>query len=99
MKRIISNPASEIPMKGLETFYGEFKSTRKEELLILQTALVNNDFGILSSMAHKWKGFCEPYGFGELAVMSDELESSAKNQDRVACQHLLDSIEEYLASK
>lgn len=93
------DPAAEIPLDGLEGFKEGFLLSRKEELISLQSALVEMDYLTMIKMAHKWKGFATPYGFGELSYLSVELEKAAEEKDLEACRSIIQHIEEYLDYK
>lgn len=94
--RKISDPSTEIPLEGLESFYDEFIATRKEELKLLQEALGEQNYKLLSEQAHKWKGFSAPYGFQELEVLAAKLEEEALKADFERCLVLLNNVKEYL---
>lgn len=64
--------------------------------MALKASLAANDFKALEDCGHKWKGFCNPYGFQELGEMAIEMEEAAENRSAVLCQSLLKRIEEYL---
>ena len=89
----------EKPLEGLESFYVEFLTNRENELRELQTALANSNFTAIAEIAHRWKGFCEPYGFGQLGNIAKELEVHAKASEAAPCQKILVSVSDYLAHK
>ena len=89
----------EKPLEGLESFYQEFLTNRLKEFQELQGALGSKDFKAIAEMAHKWKGFCEPYGFGQLGIIARELEEMAKANEAKKCSDLLGDVEHYLAHK
>lgn len=91
---------SEKPLPGLEPFFDEFLRDRTEECNgELSTALATSDFEAIRRLAHKWKGFCEPYGFGGLGQMAIRLEQQAAAQNMAECQKLFEQIQAYLATK
>lgn len=89
----------EKPLEGLESFYSEFLTNRELELQELQSALAAQNFTTIAEISHRWKGFCEPYGFGQLGKIAKELEEMAKLQDAKQCHGLLATVEDYLAHK
>ncbi len=97
--RKIQNPQSEIPLEGLEGFYQDFLTSRETELSELQSALSRADFAEVMSLAHKWKGFSAPYGFGHLGFLAAELEEAARDASLDLCQALAQEISDYLRSK
>ena len=97
--RKIQNLKSEIPLEGLEGFYPEFLSSREAELGDLKQALSGSDFTSIMALAHKWKGFSAPYGFGQLGLLAAELEEAARNNSLDQCKALTQEIAEYLTSK
>lgn len=94
--RKIKNPAAEIPLPGFEVFHQDFLSERKAELNLLRSALKASDFKALVQMGHKWKGFCAPYGFQELAELASNLEAAALESNESLCSDLLSDISAYL---
>ncbi len=90
---------SEVPWPGLERYYVEFLTTRREEVSTLKNFLAENNFKEIAQLAHRWKGFCTPYGFGKLAEYSTDLEVTALSSDHNQCAQLIDRIQGYLASK
>ena len=97
--RKIHNPKTEIPLAGLEVYYVEFLGSREAELSDLKQALCRNDFTSIMGLGHKWKGFCAPYGFGQLAHLAAELEEAARNNSLEGCNDLTQEIAEYLSFK
>lgn len=91
--------AYETPLPGLEAFHDEFLASRGQEMLELSDALKASDFAFIGKMAHKWKGFANPYGFGILGYIALELEESALEAKLDDCQLLINEARVYLASK
>lgn len=89
----------EKPLEGLESFYEEFLTSRKKELNELQSALNEKNYTFIAEVAHRWKGFCEPYGFGQLAKIARDIETYAKDNQADNCQQLLKQAEDYLNYK
>lgn len=89
----------EKPLEGLESFYDEFILNREAETIELEQHLTQNNFIALAKMAHKWKGFAAPYGFGHLATIAEELETAATHHDPLKSRELLISVKKYLAHK
>ncbi|HXH75507.1 MAG TPA: Hpt domain-containing protein [Bacteriovoracaceae bacterium] len=94
--RKLSDPTTEVPLPGLESYHDEFLASRKGELSVLKEAMKTKDFKVLSLMAHKWKGFSAPYGFQELERLSLSLEKCAEDEQNDQCNELLMKIEAYL---
>lgn len=67
------DPAKETPLVGLEQYYDEFRQSRLDDLDEMINALHVNDFKIVSGLAHKWRGYCAPYGFGLLAEIAEDI--------------------------
>ncbi len=93
------NFSSETPLPELEAFYSEFLQDRFADLAQLQASFATHDLMIVKEIAHRWKGFCEPYGFGRLGGIAAELEVHAKNGDDAACAPLIKAAATYLAEK
>ncbi len=97
--RKIRNPENEIPLAGFEVFHDEFLKSRREELIGLKAALAAGDFKALEDCGHKWKGFCNPYGFQELGEMAIEMEGAAKDRSNDSCFLIIKRIEDYLGKE
>ena len=97
--RTANDPASEFPLDGLESYYQEFRQTRIDELIIMNQALLNKDYKALKDLAHKWKGFAAPYGFGILGQIALDLELKAETREYESCADLLLEAENYLKTK
>ena len=98
MSALTSYPI-EKPLEGLESYYDEFLANREKEHQELLSALTQKNFTVIAEMAHKWKGFSEPYGFGQLGKIAKELEEMAKSGQDQKCQELLASVGAYLTHK
>ncbi len=84
---------------GLEKFAKEFFQDRCSELSLMQESLKRKDFEGIRKVAHKWKGFCTPYGFHYLENLSQEVEKVASEKDFVKISSLLEEISSYLEEK
>ena len=93
------DPKTEIPLEGLEEFFDGFLLSRQEELGLMRDALVLLDFNTLSQIAHQWKGFSAPYGFGKLERLAIELEVCAHNAQAEHCESILLEADQYLNLK
>lgn len=90
------NPSTEIPLAGLEIYRSEFLTARLEELAVVKSAMVIQDYLTVEKLAHKWRGFSAPYGFGTLGILSEELEEYAVLFDQSQCVSIIEEIESYL---
>ncbi|MCB9091992.1 MAG: Hpt domain-containing protein [Halobacteriovoraceae bacterium] len=90
---------NEKPQSGLEKYQQEFLQDRFDELQDIKDYLVKEEYTALQKMAHKWKGFSEPYGFHHLAELSRNLEKSAQKNMSEECDNILSEIQEYLVIK
>ncbi len=84
---------------GLEPFLQDFLKNRFIEIEEIAVALTVNNFSLLKSYAHNWKGFSRPYGFIKLEELAVELESSALAEDFANCRKILFEIKNYLEYK
>ena len=84
---------------GLEKFVAEFCDDRCNELTMMRQAFAQKDFTEISALAHKWKGFCEPYGFSSLGNYAIDIEKNCKTESVPNLQALLDEVENYLTYK
>ena len=90
---------SEMAQAGLEEFFESFMHSRLHELQILTLALDKLDYSTLLRIAHQWKGYSVPYGFGKLEQLAEQLEASAHAEEQVRCGELLAEVQEYLRHK
>lgn len=90
---------SEKPVAGLEKYSLEFLEDRKNELNAMLSCLKDSNFMEISRLAHKWKGFCEPYGFNNLESLARKLEITAGKNNIKDTSELIHKIEEYLKLK
>lgn len=90
---------NEKPQKGLEKFVDEFYNDRIAELGQLQDSFKRLDYDFIRGLAHKWKGFSQPYGFDALASLSEDLEESSLAHDQERSRQLIASIAKYLENK
>ena len=93
------NIESEKALPGLEEYSKEFLSDRVGELEEMRHFLNTADLEQVRRMAHKWKGFCAPYGFNYLETLSCSLEKTAEKMDAVKSLELINQISEYLIKK
>ena len=98
MQKTSSN-SQETPSPGLEGFAEEFLKNRFEEINELKNFLALRDFDSIKTIAHKWKGFSAPYGFGKLEDISTKLEQDAENHLTSACENQLLNATKYLDQK
>ena len=84
---------------GLEGFADEFLNDRLAELSIMKKYIETSELEPIGKLAHKWKGFCTPYGFNFLEVLSESLEKTAGELNIDGCTTILNQISEYLVAK
>lgn len=89
----------EVITPGLEPFVSTFFVDRKNDFANLKTYIDDNNMEQARKLAHNWKGYCEPYGFGHLGVMAAELEKAIAANSSETIKNLLLSMELYLANK
>jgi PAS domain S-box-containing protein len=68
----------------------------RNELDVLQNALVQKDFETLCDLSHKLKGSGGGYGLDRISDIGDKLESSAKAQDLSAIESGVADLRDYL---
>lgn len=95
----LSEQQQEVVTPGLEPFVATFFEDRKKEFLQIKAYVENQALEPARKLAHNWKGFCEPYGFGHLGLMAAELEKSIVAGQTENIKNLVLSIELYLANK
>ena len=84
---------------GLEEYAQEFLEDRFMELEDMRKYYVNSDLENIRKLAHKWKGFCVPYGFIKLETLSESLEKAAIESNQQESLVYIDQINEYLKAK
>ncbi len=84
---------------GLEEFVIEFYEDRQQELSLMLDSLAKNDLDSIGALAHKWRGFCSPYGFQHLEGLSISLEESARGKNTEESKNLIEKISDYLEKK
>lgn len=100
MQRTYTNASNkETPVPGLEEFAEEFLLDRLKEVQKLTDSLKKRDFDGIKAIAHKWRGYSAPYGFGQLEKISILLEENASNHLAKACEDQLLSATKYLDEK
>lgn len=65
----------------------------------INSLIETSDYEGVQKMAHDWKGFAEPYGFGRLAKMAASLEDHAKLRNPQKCYVAIKEIEIYMQDK
>jgi len=89
----------ETSLQGVEFLIPGFLLDRESELILLKKAVVAKDYKKICSLAHNWKGFCSPYGFNGLAMLSEQLESTSDREDIESVKNIVGKIEFYLKVK
>ncbi len=89
----------EAPNPGLEVFELEFYEDRLKEFESLKQHMLDSEYENIRKLAHKWKGFCGPYGFKQLEVLSQKLEISSQNKDSAEIKTILQEMSNYLDEK
>ncbi len=98
MDNIQANTPEEVT-PGLEPFIEGFFEDRKKDLAELKSQIQTENYDSARKIAHNWKGFCEPYGFGQLGVLAAELEKVLTVKDEQSVHQLVDQIDWYFANK
>jgi HPt (histidine-containing phosphotransfer) domain-containing protein len=73
-----------------------YLAKRREELGVLQDAVVKNDFEILQDLGHKMKGSGGSFGLDRISEIGGNMESSAKAQDLPAIEQEIAELMDYL---
>lgn len=84
---------------GLEPFVVGFFEDRKKDLAQLKSQIETDNYDSARKIAHNWKGFCEPYGFGNLGVLAAQLEKVLIDNDKNSVDKLVSQIDWYFAHK
>tara|TARA_Y100000590_G_scaffold175041_1_gene200059 strand:- start:165 stop:485 length:321 start_codon:yes stop_codon:yes gene_type:complete len=100
MGNLIERIKQEQASPGLEKFIEEFYNDRITDLKIIQKRLKVMDLESIKEYGHKWKGFCEPYGFQYLGVLGEVLEEKILTGHNLkSLESIVEEIEEYLILK
>ena len=86
-------------LPGLAPFIPDFISERFKDLDQLDVFLKNQQWKEVKSITHKWKGFCEPYGFAEMIGHCQVIEERILNGQHDSFGPLLDEVRSYLLKK
>jgi HPt (histidine-containing phosphotransfer) domain-containing protein len=89
----------ERPLPELAEFYEEFLKDRMTDLAELQRSFNSGNLQNVKAIAHRWKGFCAPYGFGTLGALAAELETCALDGAVEECGRHISAAAAYLARK
>ena len=89
----------ERPEPELTQFIPEFIQDRRTEVHKIREQLQNDQYQLISSLTHKWKGFAGPYGFGKLVLFAAQLTQESNSKNKIKVASTLDAIEEYLVLK
>lgn len=71
----------------------EFIRDRENEYVDLGRFLEQENFEKIRAIAHRWRGFCAPYGFRYLGELALELEIQSECQNIKECSLLLEKIQ------
>jgi len=94
-----NNIKNEKPSDGLEEFVEEFFNDRLKEMKVLKEMIDHKKLSDIKSLAHRWKGFCKPYGFNLLGDLSINLEKAAISKDFESCHVIFEQMCSYLNIK
>lgn len=86
------------PQDALAEFQEEFLTDRKTEV----SEFLNDSklpLEKIKETAHKWKGFCDPYGFQNLTLYAKDIEKAVLNSEESECLKLLKEVDLYLSKK
>ncbi len=83
-------------LKGL---IPEFLKSRFSELDSILKSLETEDFEAIRKIAHDWKGYSRPYGFGELENYANQLREACIEANAQKIKAMLVEIRNYLSHK
>lgn len=81
-----------------EEFRLQYIERRQSDLQSCLEAIQKNEFGTLERIGHQMKGNATSFGFDDLAVIGENLETAAKNQDLARAQDITKNFQTYLLS-
>lgn len=87
--------AVETPEDLLDLIPG-FIKRRKEEFLILEEHMLNENYIEIKRIGHKLKGHGVSYGFAAISEMGKSLEFSAEKKEKQEIQSYLNHYKEFL---
>ena len=100
MENLVERIKQEKASPRLEKFVEEFYNDRITDFKIIQTRMKVKDLETIKDYGHKWKGFCEPYGFEYLGVLGEVLEEKIlAGISSKSLESIVEEIEEYLILK
>lgn len=89
----------ERPVKMLKQYETEFLEDRKTEMQTLKEFLTQSNLNAIKQIAHKWRGFSQPFGFNFLSESSIKLEEICEKKDIEECWNIYAKIQNYLEIK
>lgn len=93
------NVYNEVPIHDLEQHYDRFRNDRLEDLVEIGINLDKNEYENILKVLHRWKGCCEPFGFGKLMYFADQIESFLVSKLYFNISQTLTDIKHYLIFK
>lgn len=84
------------PDPDLEDLIPSFMNNRRNDVIEIRQALGRSDYEHIQRTAHTLKGICRPYGFGQLEMLSKELEVAAQSEDTQKVGQIADEMQGYL---
>lgn len=73
-----------------------YLSNRRNDLIVLKQALLQNNLDTIQKLSHKVKGTAGGYGFDDLGLIAKELDAAAKAHDMTQVSALVNRLDDYL---
>lgn len=82
--------------EDLEDLIPGYLENRHQDILLILSALENNDFETIRFIGHKMKGSGGGYGFGKITEIGQDLETAAKSLAGREIHKQVSALRDYL---
>lgn len=86
----------EFDIEDVEMLLDVFIESAKESLVILETAIVNNDYDSIYSSAHSIKGSSANLTLDDISSLAKTLELAARNAEQINYQEIFIQLSNYI---
>ncbi len=77
----------------------DFIRNRQQDIQTLISAYAMRDYELIAKVCHKLKGFSTPFGFSDLEILAQKLESASKSHNLKDLESHFTNIQSYIATK
>lgn len=80
----------------LEPIVPEFLANRKNDCILIENLLSNENFGEIRTLGHRMKGAGGSYGFDEISIIGEAIEDGALIGDHESIKSSVKKLSDYL---